>query len=185
MAPDDLSAFVLFWLVVLVFAFLLYMRKIKRVYITDYLSGVRFVKGSFRDVLGPGGYQAFTRRVHVEIVDMRPVPFLLERIFYRDALQGESVVSMGAEMLVCDPHLASTLLKDRVADSIPIVRDALRAVLSRGITDESMEFRVKAAEDIESAGNAELNRYGMKISHVEVTELSSRSRLGGVSAGPN
>jgi regulator of protease activity HflC (stomatin/prohibitin superfamily) len=185
MAPSDISATILVTLVVLVLAFLWNMRKIKRVYITDYMRGVRYVKGSFRDVLGPGSYQPFTRRVTIERVDMRPVPFVLERIFYRDALQSDAVVSVGAQLLVSDPHVASTMSEDKVGDSIPIVRDTLRSVLSRGITDESPEFRVKAAEDITSAANAELSKFGMKISNVEVTELSSRSGFRNDTAGPN
>jgi hypothetical protein len=185
MAPSDIPAIILVSLVVLVFAFFLHMRKIKRVYITDYMRGVRYVKGSFRDVLEPRSYQPFTRRVTVERVDMRPVPFVLERISYRDALQSNAVVSIGAQMLVSDPHVASTMLKDYVSDSIPIVRDKLRSVLSRGITDESPEFRVKAAEDITLAANAELSQFGMKISDVEVTELSSRSGFRSDTAGPN
>ena len=185
MPPNDISAIILVWLVIFVFAFLFYMRKIKRVYITDYMRGVRYVKGSFRDVLGPGSYQPFTRRVTVERVDMRPVPFELERIFYRDALQSNAVISIGAQILVSDPHLASTMLKDNVGDSILIVRDTLRSILSRGITDESPEFRVKVAGDITSAANAELSQFGMKISDVEVTELSSRSGFRSGTAGPN
>jgi regulator of protease activity HflC (stomatin/prohibitin superfamily) len=185
MAPNDISAMILVSLVVLVFAFLWHMRKIKRIYITDYMRGVRYVKGSFRDVLGPGSYQPFTRSVTIERVDMRPVPFVLERIFYRDALQSDAVVSIGAEMLVSDPHIASTMLTDKVSDSIPIVRDTLRAILSRGITDESPEFRVKAAADITSAANAELSQLGMRISNVEVTELSTRSSFRSGTADPN
>src|SRR5580704_12660881 len=160
MAPNDIPAIILVSLVVLVFAFLLHMRKIKRVYITDYMRGVRYVRGSFRDVLGSGSYQPFTRRVTIERVDMRPVPFVLERIFYRDALQSEAVASIGAQMLVSDPHVASTMLTNKVSDSMPIVRDTIRSVLSRGITDESPDFRVKAAEDITSAANAELSKFG-------------------------
>jgi regulator of protease activity HflC (stomatin/prohibitin superfamily) len=185
MAPNDISAIILVSLVALVFAFLFRMRKIKRVYITDYMRGVRYVKGSFRDVLGPGSYQPFTRRVTIERVDMRPVPFVLERIFYRDALQSDAVVSIGAQMLVSDPHFASTMLEDKVGDSMPIVRDTLRSVLSRGIMDESPEFRIKAAADITSAANAELSKFGMKIAGVEVTELSSRSGFRSDTAGPN
>jgi hypothetical protein len=185
MAPDDIFGALLLVLFAVVFVFLLYMRKIPRIYITDYARGVRYVKGSFRDVLGPGSYQPFTRRVTVELVDMRPVPFVLERIFYRDALQSDAVVSIGAEMVVSDPYVASTMLKNRMSDSMPIVRDTLRSVLSRGITDVSPEFRVKAAEHIMLAANTELIQHGMKISNVEVTELSVRSGFRSGAIGPN
>ena len=185
MNPEDIFSLFFFPAVICEFFYLMYLRKIPRVYVMDYKRGLRFVKGAFRDVLGPGNYQPLTRRVQIEIVDMRPVPFLLERIFYRDAMQSDSVVSIGAEMMVSDPYLACTMVKDRIGDSMPVIRDTMRSVLSRGIADASPEFRVKAAEDIAAAVNAELKRLGMKISNVEITELSSRSGLKSVTASPN
>jgi hypothetical protein len=110
---------------------------------------------------------------------------ILDRIFYRDALQSDSVVSIGAEVLVDDPYLAATSLQNKVSDSLPIVRDTLRSTLSRGIADTSLEYRVKAADDVAGAVNAELKRLGMKISNVEITELSSRSTFGRPAIGPN
>jgi len=77
------------------------------------------------------------------------------------------------------------MVKDRIGDSMPVIRDTMRSVLSRGIADASPEFRVKAAEDIAAAVNAELKRLGMKISNVEITELSSRLGLKSVMASPN
>ncbi len=163
-----------YWIIVVaVIIFLWRWRKIPRIYLTDYMRGVRFVKGSFVNVLGPGSYKPFTRRASIEIVDMRPVPFVMESVSYRDALQSESVVSIGAEMAVDDPYLAATSLKNRIGDSLPIVRNTLRATVSRTITDRSPEFRVQTARDIQEAVNEELRRYGMKISRVEITEIFS------------
>jgi regulator of protease activity HflC (stomatin/prohibitin superfamily) len=173
-AADVLSA-VYFVTAIFAILFALRLRKIPRTYITDYMRGVQFVKGLFVEVLGPGGYQPLTHGVKIEVVDMRPVPVILDSIAYRDALQNDSVVSIGAEILVSDPYLASTSLKNRIDDSLPIVRDTLRTVISRGIADTSPEYRSKTAEDITGAVNDELRRMGMKISSVEITELFSRS----------
>jgi hypothetical protein len=155
--------------------FLFRFGKAPRTYVTDYMRGLRFVRGKFVDVLGPGGYKPFTRRVKVEVVDMRPVPFLLESISYRDALQNDSVVSISAEMLVDDPYLAVTSLEHRISDSIPIVRETLRATLSRTITDRTPDFRGRVAADIQTAANGELRSVGMKVANVEVTEIFSRN----------
>lgn len=181
----DILNIVFFPVAVVAIVFVFYMRRFPPVYITDYTRGVRFVGGVFRDVLGPGAYQAFTHKVHIDVVDMRPVPVVLERIFYRDALQSDSVVSIGAELVVSDPYLAATTLKSKVGDSLPIVRDTLRAHLSRGIADTSAEFRAKAANDISAAVNTELGRMGMKISNIEITELASRPSFGRIATGPN
>lgn len=173
-AADVLELVYLTAAVVLI-VFLFRFGKVPRTYLTDYMRGVRFVKGTFVNVLGPGGYKPLTRRVHIEVVDMRPVPVVLESISYRDALESESVISIGAEISVDDPYLAATTLKNRISDSLPIVRDTLRTIVSRTIADRSPEFRAKVAADIQGAVNEKLHRMGMKISNIEITELFSRS----------
>lgn len=173
-AADSLEIFY-FAAAVAALVFLFRFGKIPRIYLTDYMRGLRFVKGAFVDVLGPGAYKPLTRRVKIEVVDMRPVPFVLESIGFRDALQSDSVISIGAELLVGDPYLAATSLKNRVSDSIPIIRHTLRSIMSRTIADRTPQFRAKVAEDIQKAVNEELRRSGMKIANVEVTEILSRN----------
>jgi|SRR6185437_6438697 len=161
------------------------LRRVKHIFIPDYKRGVRFVKGSFANVLGPGSYQPFTAKEQIEIVDMRPQPIILERISYRDAWQNESSVSLAAEMLISDAHLATTTLKDQINDSLPIVRDTLRSIVSGGIADGSPEFRSKTAADITGAVNTALDRVGMRITNVEIIELWSRPGFGRVTAVSN
>lgn len=151
--------------------------KMPRTYVTDYMRGLRFVKGAFVGVIGPGSYKPFSRGVHIETVDMRPVPFLLERITYRDALESDAIISVGAELSVDDAYLAATSLKDRVGDSLLILREKLRSSASGKIADRRPEFRAKLAESIEYAANEELRHSGMKVSNVVITEMFSRSSM--------
>lgn len=174
MSGGDILELVYFAFALAIIIFLFRFRKIPRTYITDYMRGLRFMRGSFDRVLGPGSYKPFSRSVHIETVDMRPMPFLVESIWYRDALQSESVVSIGAEMLVDDPYLAATSLKDRFGDALPIVRDTLRIAVSKRIADANPDFRARLAGDIQTTINDELRRVGMKISGVEITEIFSR-----------
>jgi hypothetical protein len=175
MSAGDVLTLAYFVTALLVIIFLFRYGKMPRTYVTDYMRGLRFVKGKFVEVLGPGSYKPLTRGELIEIVDMRPVPFVMESISYRDALQSESVVSIGAELLVDDPYLAATSLKHRIDDSLPIVRGTLRNTVSRAIADPNPELRVKSAEEIQMAVNGELHTFGMKITNVEITELFSRS----------
>jgi hypothetical protein len=154
--------------------YLLYTRRLPVTYITDYTRGVRFAKGAFSGVLGPGAYQFSSRNIHVDIVDMRPVPFL-DRITYRDALQNDSVMSIGAELLVDDPYVAATSLKNRVNDSLPMVREMLGTVARRQIADTSGDSRVRMAADMTAAVNSDLKRVGMKVQNLEITELATRA----------
>lgn len=151
--------------------------KTKRVHLTDYTRGLCFVKGEFSGILGPGSYTPFLIKQQIEIVDMRPQPIFLEKLSYRDACQNESILSLGAQVSVSDPRIAVSALKAPIDDSLPIIRDTVRSVVSRTIADDSIEFRSKTAADILQAVNSELHRVGMKISNVEIVELWSRPGL--------
>jgi regulator of protease activity HflC (stomatin/prohibitin superfamily) len=172
---NTLTILILFMLPVYVVS--LSLSKGKRVYLTDYTRGLYFVKGAFSGILRPGSYRPFITKQQIEIVDIRPQPIFLEKLSYRDACQNASMLSMGAEIAISDARLAVSMLKVPIDDSIPIVRDTVRSVVSRTIADDSPEYRSKTAADILQAVNSELDRVGMKISNVEVVELWSRPGL--------
>ncbi|MFZ3263519.1 MAG: SPFH domain-containing protein [Terriglobales bacterium] len=150
------------------------LRKTKRVFIMDYQRGVHYKSGTFAGELGPGSYEVYTPKEQVVVVDMRPQPFVIERLLYHDALKAPSVISLGAELRVDNPFTACTALKDQVNESIAIVRDALRETVSNSIADAAPEGRGKIASDIEAAANKALNRVGMRLSQLEITEVWSQ-----------
>jgi hypothetical protein len=154
----------------------------KRILITDYRRGVHFVKGSFKSVLGPGSYRYDPRNEQLTIVDMRPQPILIERLAFQDALRQEAVISVGTELLVRDPRLAATALRDQVKDSYVIVRDTLRTVVAKQMA-LSRENSPAVAESITKAVNTELAKVGMAVSEIELTELWSRSLQPQVTVG--
>lgn len=156
-----------------------------RIFITDYQRGVRFVQGSFHDLLGPGSFASNPKREQVTIVDMRPQPILLERLQFQDAVLAGAVISIGAELIVADPVLAVTNLKNPLADSMTIVRDALRTVLSKTVAEPRNSARQKAVNDIELAVNADLAKVGMRVANVEITELWSRPAKSSLGVGAN
>ena len=155
----------------------------KLVFITDYQTGVRFVKGAFSEILGPGAYPYAKSREEITVVDMRPQPFVVERFFYQDGLQSPSVISLGAELVVYDPYAATTKIKDRYNDSIALVRDTMRVYLGKTVLDTSPAARKTAAGKIFAVVNAELSSIGMKVQNLEITELWSRTVPGLVGSG--
>ena len=154
------------------------LRKVKRVFLPDYKRGLRFVNGVFVNELGPGTYGVSGTKEHIEAVDMRPQPVILDRTFYRDAWNNTAVISVGADLLVSDPRRATSALKDQVKDSLPIARNALRSALSRSTANEGLGYRVQVAADIAEAVNAELDPVGMKVQNVEVIEFWLRPMTG-------
>jgi hypothetical protein len=141
-----------------------------RVLIPDYRRGVRFVGGVFSDVLDAGSYSFDGRKEQVTIVDMRPQPILIERLPFQDALNHQGVISVGAELVVSDPQLAASALRDQVKDAYILARNSIRAAISQQIVTGTGDLNGVTAP-ITSAVRSELRRVGMDIANVDVTEL--------------
>jgi hypothetical protein len=148
--------------------------KTKRLFITDYQRGVRYKSGTFSGELGPGMFDVYTPDEQVIVVDMRPQPFVVDRLLYHDALKAPSVISIGAELIVTNAYTACTALKDQINESVALVRDVMRDAMSKSISDPSSQARKKIASDLEAAANAALGKVGMQVSKLEVTELWSQ-----------
>ena len=160
-----------FTTVVVMLAMARFNRGKKRILIPDYRRGVLFENGSFVKVLEPGSYRVSGSKQQITIVDMRPQPFLLERIGFQDAVKNQGVVSLGVDLRVQDPHLAATATRDQIKDALAILRDQLRTVLSQQISDLRPEAPAKLAETIAAAANKELRKIGMRAAGTEVTEF--------------
>jgi regulator of protease activity HflC (stomatin/prohibitin superfamily) len=95
-------------------------------------------------------------------------------------LNRPSVISIGTELLVNDPRLATTTLKDQVKDAIPIINNLIHTAVARLVTEPSPEGRKATADAITKAVNVELAKYGLRISSVEVTEAYSQPPASGL-----
>jgi flagellar basal body-associated protein FliL len=166
-----ISPLLTFTTVVVVLALARLNRGKKRMVIPDYRRGVLFKDGSFVKVLEPGSYRVATQKQQLTIIDMRPQPYLLERIGFQDALKNQGVISLGVDFLVQDPHLAATATRDQIKDALAILRDQMRTVLSQQVSDLSPEGPAKLAETIAAAANKELRKIGMRAAGTEVTEF--------------
>ena len=182
---DAIVGFLFLFGLVAVFVIGRRIARVQRVFVNDYQRGVRFVHGAFTNVVGPGVYRILGKNQHIDVADMRPRQFVMECISYRDALRNDSFISIGAELVIADPYLAVTKLKDQFADSMPTIRDTLRTVASRGIGDGSSEARGRTAKHVTNAVNTELGRSGMKIANLEITEMWSRPVVKRISSGLN
>jgi hypothetical protein len=142
----------------------------KRILITDYRRGVRFVGGVFTSILEPGSYSFDARKEQITMMDMRPQPVLMERLTFQDALQHQGVVSLGTEFVVRDPQLAATALRDQIKDAYLLARNTIRTTMSQQIIANAADL-ASVNETLTKAIRAELLKVGMDISNTEVTEL--------------
>jgi regulator of protease activity HflC (stomatin/prohibitin superfamily) len=153
----------------------------RRVTITDYQRGVHFIGGRVAKVLPPGNYRFKAAKETILPVDLRPQPIVIERLLYRDGLNRPAVISIATELLVWDPEVAVTRLKDPAGDAYNMVVGALREFVSHRAPGAGSAARAVAAQELTAALNAELGKIGMKVNPVEITEAWAApfSRVGG------
>jgi hypothetical protein len=95
------------------------------------------------------------------------------------------VISIGAELRIADPCEAITKLKNLVNDSIAIIRDELRSIVSKRIADPTLDARGKMSADIAEQLNLHLGKFGVRVENVEITELWSRTVNSALITGAN
>lgn len=171
MDQDQISGLLVFvFIAVSILALRIRVRNKKRLVITDFRRGVHFVGGKFKRVLGPGSYTFDTRKEQILVMDLRPQPILIERFAFQDVLRHEGIISIATELLVREPHLASTALRDQIKDSIAMVRESLRQTMSGQVAGGFASGDAVSAA-IKTDVNAALEKVGMGVSEIEVTEL--------------
>lgn len=148
----------------------------KRLVITDFCRGVRFVGGAFSAVLEPGSYTYNSRKEQITVVDMRPQPILIERLAFEDGIKQSGVISVAAQLSVCDPQVAATVLRDQIKDALILTRDAISMALSQQFIADG-ENLIDMTGGLAVAADTGLNKVGMRISGLEITEFRLGSRL--------
>ena len=151
--------------------FLNRLRRKKLVYITDFQIGVKFGDSGACEVLPAGAYRSNDGGSSIMIVDMRPYPFLFERMPFKNVLLADSLISVGGELAVQDPQLAVTKLKKIFEDSLPIIREGVLVTCSRMIADSTSAGRTSLAEAISADLNGTLGSSGIRVQNIEITEL--------------
>lgn len=166
---DTLFPFIAFASVVVVVFLGRRNRNRKRILIPDYRRGVHFVGGVFSGVLDAGSYTFDARKEQITIVDLRPQPILMDRLGFQDALKHDGLISVATELVVRDPQLAASALRDQVKDAYILTRDTIRLTMSQQIADDV--DLVRLGDAIAAAVRLELRKVGMDIPNLEITEL--------------
>jgi hypothetical protein len=155
--------------------FWLRLRQTKLVYVTDFQVGLRFLGSGSCRVLPPGGYRSKAQQNLITVVDKRPYLFAVERQMLQDALRSNAVISIAGEIVVVDPELSVTAMKNLEDDSLLIIRENLRLTIAHSIVDASSEGRAHLATNLLAELNRALQSSGVKVQNIEITELWAES----------
>lgn len=146
------------------------MRRMKPTYLFDYQAGLRF-DGARCSILSPGHHLSSASSSAITVVDLRPHQFILESQVCKDAMYANCVISLGGEILVSDGQRVVIALKNIVEDSLAIVRETARSVVSHTILEPGPAGRASLTKMLTEEMNRELSPRGVEIRNLEITEL--------------
>ena len=142
-----------------------------RITILEYERGVKFRKGVFVEVLGPGCHRIHSKHERVEKIDMRPQPFLFEALSCVDALQKRLAVSMAGEILVDDARLAFTNTRTQSEDIVARLPQIVRGATARVVLPSSFETEFAILKQSISEALMQLQSLGFKVENFQLTEI--------------
>jgi hypothetical protein len=145
----------------------------KRVIVLEFQRGVKFENGAFCAVLEPGSYRIDSKKEQITIVDMRPLPILIEQCSFQDSHQQAAYLSIAAELVVVEPRAVTRESKNHVNDAVLALREVIRQVGSACDASGLHSRRVDLEHELLERSRKELARLGLTINQLAVTDTSS------------
>jgi len=147
----------------------------RRIIVLEYQRGIKFSDGKFTAVLEPGQYR-INNKGRVDLIDMRPQPFLLEALSCEDKLGGRVVLSLAGEFAVSNPRLSLMSSRDNANEGPVLISKATRdSVSSLGVRDTTDATLGLLRTTLIERLNQELRTVGLEPKNIEITELWTAS----------
>ena len=146
-------------------------REFERVTIFEFQRGLRYDKGRFGGVVGPGQYRLLRRRSTITKVDSRPrvVTVPGQEVITAD---GVSIrVSLSTEYEIADPAVAVNDHEDYAGAFYAALQHALRDVVAGTEIDALLESRGTVGERIAEMTRGEAERLGLRLIRVDVKDF--------------
>lgn len=148
-----------------------------RVTIFEYEKGVRFHKGKFRDIVGPGKYTYLNSVTRLEVFDLRPT---IMQISGQELLSADNVsvkISIAAIYQITDPQAIISQYKDFSGNLYMMIQFKLREVISTLEIDTLLINRKNITDRVKDLLSEEKSLSGVMIHSVELKDIMLSSDL--------
>jgi len=158
-----------------IFVFCIAMRidrvRLVRVTVYEFQRALRYRKGRFLSVLGPGQYWILEPKTTITPVDVRPnfVTLMGQEVLTADGVPLK--VSIAANYEMSDPQLAINGQANYAQALYLLLQLAVREVISTSKADELMENRAGFAEKIRAVAEPQVQRLGLKLLTADLKDL--------------
>lgn len=145
--------------------------RLVRVTVYEFQRALRYRKGRFLSVLGPGQYWILEPRTTVTPVDVRPnfITLMGQEVLTADGVLLK--VSVAANYEMSDPQLAINGQANYAQALYLLLQLAVREVISTSEADELLENRAGFAEKIRTLAEPQVQRLGLKLLAADLKDL--------------
>lgn len=168
-----MSWYILAVIVVLLFYIAMRIAKVRLVRVTvyEFQRALRYRKGRFLCVVGPGQYWILEPRTTVTPVDMRPcfITLMGQEVLTADGVPLK--VSIAANYEMNDPQLAINGQANYAQALYLLLQLAVREVIATSKADELLENRAGFAEKIRALSEPQVQRLGLKLLTADLKDL--------------
>jgi len=165
--------YVLSAVTVLAFYIAIRIAKVRFVCVTvyEFQRALRYRKGRFLSVLGPGQYWILEPETTITPVDVRPnfVTLMGQEVLTADGVPLK--VSIAANYEMSDPQLAINGQANYAQALYLLLQLAVREVISTSKADALMENRVDFAEKIQALAEPQVQKLGLKLLTADLKDL--------------
>jgi regulator of protease activity HflC (stomatin/prohibitin superfamily) len=147
-------------------------RKIfQRITILEFERGLRYSKGRFKGISGPGQYWIFSYRTSLTKIDVRPtfVPVPGQEVLSSDGVTIK--VSLAAKYEVVDPDTAVNRTKDYENELYLHLQLGLREIIGTATIDEVLNRRGEFAKRLLELTEARAQEIGLKLHEVNIKDI--------------
>ena len=145
--------------------------RLVRVTVYEFQRALRYRKGRFLSVLGPGQYWILEPRTTVTPVDVRPnfITLMGQEVLTADGVPLK--VSVAANYEMSDPQLAINGQANFAQALYLLLQLAVREVISTSKADELLENRAGFAEKIRALAEPQVQNLGLKLLTADLKDL--------------
>jgi len=145
--------------------------RLVRVTVYEFQRALRYRKGRFLSVLGPGQYWILEPRTTVTPVDVRPnfITLMGQEVLTADGVPLK--VSVAANYEMSDPQMAINGQANYAQALYLLLQLAVREVISTSKADELLENRAGFAEKIRALAEPQVQNLGLKLLTADLKDL--------------
>src|SRR5262245_59363051 len=143
--------------------------KLRRITIYEFQRGMKYRRGRFQKVLGPGQYWVLTAST-ITPVDMRPT---FVSVVGQEVLTNDGVplrVSVAASYEVSDPETAINKQANFLQALYLVLQLAVREIISASKIDDLLESRTGFAEKLRVRAEPAVQQLGLKLISADLKE---------------